>query len=136
MSHSSTDTDTGLIEPVQGLTIADLDGTTGVDLLHRAKAIIAGRLVVPPIPQPAYVTAFFEREFAACDPPPTEEAIRFLSERPNLGPIMAGEALLCFRQADQSLAILARGEEAILRLIAGLTPAERAEIVIETPDLD
>jgi hypothetical protein len=94
------------------------------ELLARARGIIAGSIVPPPMEDPEF-DAIMAEEFAGYDPPPTAEAIRYLRENQCLPKIYGGEPVLCF-----TMAVVAVGERDIYFLLRELPDHERCRVVV------
>ena len=100
------------------------------ELLARARAIIAGRIVPPPMEDAAFDAAM-AKEFAGYEPPPTEEGLRPSRERGCLEKIYKGQPVLTFKTAPGHTAVIASGEHDIFFLLRSLPDSERARVVVE-----
>lgn len=100
------------------------------ELLARARDIIAGRIVPPPMEDPAF-DASMAKEFAGYEPPPTANAIRFLRERQCLERLYRGQPVLIFETASGDNVVIATGERDILFLLRSLPAGERCRVVVE-----
>ncbi len=109
---------------------AELSVTAREALAARARDIMAGRVPPPPLPIPDWVIPRLEKEFAGYDPPPTPEAIRFITDRVSLEQRYKGEPVAVFRMPDGFQAVLACGEVEILALLYELTHEEGAQVVV------
>ncbi len=116
-----------VLEPPETSEIALSQGDT--ELLARARDIIAGRIVPPPMEDAAF-DAFMANEFTGYDPPPTAEAIRYLRERQSLPKIYRGEPVLCFTTAAGDMAVVAVGERDIYFLLRELPDHERCRVIV------
>ena len=104
------------------------------ELVARAKAIIAGRLPPPAMDTPAFIAEHLEKEFAGYEPPPTVEAIRRIANQSIIQHIYSGTPVLSLILPGDCRAVLAAGEKDIWALLAGLSHAEIAKVVLETTE--
>ncbi len=99
-------------------------------LLARARDVISGRVVPPKMEAPPGRLEAFHKEFAGYDPPPTQEAIRFLTERWHLDYTYAGVSVVCCRTGNGDLAVVGVGEDEIVALLRGLDDEDRSKVVV------
>jgi len=99
-------------------------------VITRAKEIMACRICPPSMAVPPEVERFLQREFSGCNPPPTPEAIRRISEDLSLQAHYRGIPIACFTTAEGYLTVLASGESEIFALLKGLSHEEGAKILV------
>jgi hypothetical protein len=99
-------------------------------LISRAKDIIAGLVRPPALVVPPEIETFLHREFDGVNPPPTPEAIRYITDRLSLEAYYKGEPVAYFTTVDGIQAVLAAGEREIYALLEGLSEEEEAKVVI------
>ena len=107
---------------------AENAATDPTALLARARDILAGRIVPPPIKPPPGLLESLDREFGWRVPPPTPEAIRFLCDEAGLDYKYRGEIVAVCKSADGGQAVLAVGEHELRTLLDGLTDDERSRV--------
>jgi hypothetical protein len=99
-------------------------------LVARAKDIIAGRVRPEALALTPEIEKFLKRESEKWNPPPTPEAIRFISDRLSLEAHYKGEPVALFTTADGIQAVLAVGEREICTLLERLSMEEEAKVLI------
>jgi hypothetical protein len=136
MSHNSVEVVNGKIasSPNVGNSHAvsenDLTPESIDRLVARAKDIIAGRVRPPALVVPPEIEELLRREFAGFNPPPTPEAIRYITDRLSLEAHYKGQPVACFTTTEGIQAVLAVGEREIWPLLEGLSDEEEAKVVI------
>lgn len=99
-------------------------------LLGRARDILAGRIQPPALVVPPEVEQFLQREFRECEPQPTAEALRRITERLCLEAHYGGQPVACFTTLAGTLAVLASGDVEVEALLRGLSVEEASKVVV------
>jgi hypothetical protein len=99
-------------------------------LVARARAILAGRMPAPPLPVPEWIGPYLAQQFAGYEPPPTAEAINYLTEQMALPEVFRGDPVVVHRTDAGVLTVLARGDAEVLALLHALEDEERARVLM------
>lgn len=124
---------TSAAEPTAGPVPAPTDRKAA--LVAYAKDVIAGRVVPPPMVLDARRTALLDAalaEAAGPYPPATPEAVRWATDWECLYAQYPNEVFLYFNTAGGYMTVLAAGEEDVLAVLAGLTPEEDCQAIMDT----
>jgi len=98
-------------------------------MIHRAKDILAGRIIPPEMVTPPGIIEYLQKQFAGYDPGPTAEAMRDMIEHHTLYAHYSGRPIVLTR-IEGKVAILAAGEEEIRALLPTLDSDEISRVLL------